>query len=419
MKNYLKIVLALVIFSFFISNVEAASNPYKKNLSWGGINCTWYAWDQAYNKAGVALPGWGNANTWLDYAKKAGYETGTVPRAKSIVVWQWSSYGHVGYVEKVNNDKIYVWDSEGPCLNEEYPPFKACMEEALMIDQHAQEECYSKYSEYIACEYNASYWHREGDLIGYIYLDNVPKKSVTSGTTNRNTGTNIPVKKSNNANLSSIKISNIDFEFKKEILEYNLEVENNIEAINIEATLEHNKAKVEGIGEQKLNIGENSIKLTVTAEDNTKKIYIIKIKRKDNNAYLNNLEINNIDMEFDKETLNYELKIARDIEKITVKGTAESSLATIEGLGDYYLLEEEKIIKIIVTAEDKTVKTYTITIKKEPIKESINEETKLNKKVNIWIVIGSCIAVISIITMLFVFVIKKRKSKKNQNNILD
>lgn len=414
-KIFLTILLILGGFSFYLLNVDAASNPYSKYSKYGpyNTNCTYFAWQKAYDNTGVALPGWGNANTWLDSAKKAGYETGSTPRANSIAVWKWSSYGHVGYVERVNGNKIYAWDSDKKCIDENYPPFKECMDEAIYIDQSAQEACYAKYSKIIACEYDATYWSVPGDLIGYIYLDNAPKKPVTGGTSNQNTGTNIPAKKSNNANLSNIKISNLDFEFKKDTLEYNLEVKNDIESINIEAASEDSKAKVEGIGEQKLVVGENTINLKVTAEDGTEKTYTIKIKRKDNNSYLTNLTIRDIDFKFDKETLEYELIIPRNIEKTTITGSSESELATIEGLGNYDLLEEETAIKITVTAEDETKKIYTITLKKEPI----IEKKIFKKKINIWMVVGISVAIISIIILLIIFIVKKRKRGKNEKNI--
>lgn len=413
-----KIGVMFIVFFLGILKVNATSNPYNKNFN-GGVNCTWYAWQQAYDKAGVTLPGWGNANTWLDSAKKAGYETGMTPKVNSIVVWKWSSFGHVGYVERVYGDRIYVWDSVNTDgCPAEMPDLYNCW------DNHTLEEvdngaCAGVSTAPHGCAYSKDYWHEEGDLIGYIYLDNAPKKTVSSGNSNQqNKGSNTPIKKSNNANLSNIKINNIDFKFNKETLEYNLEVKNDIESIDIEVTTEHNKAKVDGVGEQKLVVGENTIDLIVTAEDGTKKTYTIKVKRKDNNTYLNHLTISNIAFAFDKDTFKYEIEIARDIEAITLEGTTESETSKVEGLGNYELSEEETTINIIVTAEDETTKTYTITLKKEPIKESIIEEKTPKKKINIWIIVGcSAVAVLAIIIVAISFIIKKRKSVKNEKNI--
>ncbi len=71
--------------------------------------CTWYAWGRAYEVKGIQLPTTrGNAKTWLDSAKAAGYETGWEPRSNSIAVWDSSSAGHVAYVEQVSGDQVIL-----------------------------------------------------------------------------------------------------------------------------------------------------------------------------------------------------------------------------------------------------------------------------------------------------------------------
>ena len=96
MKKIKIIIFLLIINVLSISGVNAASNPYKQSGPYG-TNCTWYAWKMAYEKAGVTLPGWGNAKEWYSDAKRAGYSVGTTPKANSIIVWGgWTSYGHVG-----------------------------------------------------------------------------------------------------------------------------------------------------------------------------------------------------------------------------------------------------------------------------------------------------------------------------------
>ena len=76
------------------------SNPYSGG--WG--NCTWGAWQLAHDIAGVSLPSWGNAGTWLWSAQSSGYATGSEPRANSIVVMS----NHVAFVTGVSGDQIYV-----------------------------------------------------------------------------------------------------------------------------------------------------------------------------------------------------------------------------------------------------------------------------------------------------------------------
>ena len=87
-----------------ISLQAQAGNPYGGGYS----NCTWTAWQLAYERAGAALPGWGNAGQWYDNAARSGYSVGTAPRGKSIAVWTDSGYGHVGYVTEIRGDQMYV-----------------------------------------------------------------------------------------------------------------------------------------------------------------------------------------------------------------------------------------------------------------------------------------------------------------------
>ena len=93
---------------------SAASNPFGKWQTINGvttIRCTYYAWQQAYDNTGVALPMLGNGCQWYDNAKNAGYSVGTIAKARSIAVWGSctnNSYGHVAYVVSVNGGKMTV-----------------------------------------------------------------------------------------------------------------------------------------------------------------------------------------------------------------------------------------------------------------------------------------------------------------------
>jgi len=65
--------------------------------------CTWYVAKKRY------IPWSGNAGTWLYKAKSMGYATGKKPKVGSIMVTTENAYyGHVAYVEKVNENMITV-----------------------------------------------------------------------------------------------------------------------------------------------------------------------------------------------------------------------------------------------------------------------------------------------------------------------
>jgi len=65
--------------------------------------CTYYVATRRYVPSS-----WGNARNWLSSAKRAGYATGSQPIAGAIMVTSESGYGHVAYVESVDDNSITV-----------------------------------------------------------------------------------------------------------------------------------------------------------------------------------------------------------------------------------------------------------------------------------------------------------------------
>lgn len=277
-----KNLLCLLVMGLFITNnVSAASNPYRQVGPYG-TNCTWYAWKIAYEKAGLLLPGWGNAKNWYNDAKRDGYSVGTHPKSNSIIVWgDWTSYGHVGYVEKVEDNVLHIWDSTGPCIDEEDPEYIECI--ANGVSEETDKICRAN-AKRKACEYTIS--PSQYTITGYIYLDEAPKETNSSRNENtiskkeNSSTTNEEDVKSNNTNLSNIELNHGTIEFNKDILEYNVVVENEIDTITIAAVLEDKKASVNGTGVYKLSEGSNEIKIIVTAEDGSNKEYKIFVNRK-------------------------------------------------------------------------------------------------------------------------------------------
>lgn len=107
------LVCLLGVLFVFIDIANAETNPYNKMQTIEGVttvSCTWFAWQEAYEKTGVELPRWGNAVNWYERAKIAGYSVGSVAKVNSIAVWQNSNnvYGHVAYVVSVNGDNMTI-----------------------------------------------------------------------------------------------------------------------------------------------------------------------------------------------------------------------------------------------------------------------------------------------------------------------
>ena len=272
-KNILFLVIIILL---SVTNVYAASNPYKKSGPYG-TNCTWYAWKMAYEKVGVALPGLGDAKNWYKNALNRGYSVGSTPKSNSVVVWgSWTEYGHVGYVEKVIDNILYVWDSANYCIDEEDEEYKKCMAESVC--EETDRACKNN-AKQVACKYNLS----DYEITGFIYLNESPKtqENKEEVVTNKEDKKEGEKEKSNNNYLTKIELSNGKIEFNKEVLNYSLDVEYEIENITIYAKTEDSKSLVSGVGDYKLSVGINEIKLIVTAEDKSIKEYILNINRKE------------------------------------------------------------------------------------------------------------------------------------------
>ncbi|MBU1239577.1 CHAP domain-containing protein, partial [Myxococcota bacterium] len=92
-----------------------AYNPYP--CCDNGGNCTWYAWHSACCHWGMALPGWGNANTWAQYAAaNPNYEVLSSPVVGAIAARTLGTYGHVAFVVGVSGASITV-EEENCCTS--------------------------------------------------------------------------------------------------------------------------------------------------------------------------------------------------------------------------------------------------------------------------------------------------------------
>lgn len=121
MRKVKKLISMLICMVFVLGStmiVQAASNPYPTTQNMDGdayyeIPCTRFAWQQAYDNLGIALPAWGNAVNWFSNAQSAGYSTGSIPKANSIAVWSGDTYGHVAYVTAVSGGNTFTVNEGG------------------------------------------------------------------------------------------------------------------------------------------------------------------------------------------------------------------------------------------------------------------------------------------------------------------
>ena len=89
----------------------------------------------------------------------------------------------------------------------------------------------------------------------------------------------IVIPKSSDASLKELKVKGYEIDFKPNKFNYKLKVKNNITTLNIIATPNNNKSKVEITKPDILEVGKNIITITVTSENGTICKYLIEVIR--------------------------------------------------------------------------------------------------------------------------------------------
>lgn len=179
---------------------------------------------------------------------------------------------------------------------------------------------------------------------------------------------NITRTKSSDNTLSSITVSegNLSPAFNQNTTSYTVNVGGSVDSIDIEATLSDSRAKIlSGTGTHNLNVGNNTITITVESESGAKQNYVITVIRakKENNDLLTLTVDGNPVKDFNKDTLEYTLdNVLYTKTSIEIGATAVDNDATISGLGTKGLTTGLNTFEVIVTAQNGTTKTYKINI---------------------------------------------------------
>ena len=173
---------------------------------------------------------------------------------------------------------------------------------------------------------------------------------------------------SSNNYLSSLTVNpgNISPSFDKGIQEYTLNVDNSTKTLVIDAIAEDSAATVTGTGIKSLNVGSQVFEINVTAEDNSLRVYKVTVIRDASSVKdLKTLTVNGKQVDgFDKDTINYVMHVDNNVDKVNIGAEVVDSTASVSGMGERNLSTGNNEIIVTVTAEDGSVKTYTINIER-------------------------------------------------------
>ena len=221
--------------------------------------------------------------------------------------------------------------------------------------------------------------------------------------------------KSSNTYLGglTLDVEGLTPEFNKDTDSYTLQVGEEVEKIAVTATPEEEKSTVTVEGNEALQIGENKITITVTAEDGTTKTYTITVNKGNVEATslgLTSLAIKGIDMEgiFSPTTYEYTIELNQDVSELEITAEPNQGGATVEVIGNSDLQEGENIVNIIVkSADGEETVTYQLTIQK-----NVTAVASTNSSQQNIIFIGLFVGIAVILVIVVSVLIYKRHKKK-------
>ena len=248
-------------------------------------------------------------------------------------------------------------------------------------------------------ESHGEYWYPVGKELaknpceGYFNQEN----NSTNNNNNYYVETKI-ISKSSDTSLKSIKINNESIVISEK-MEYSTDTDN----IDIKVQTTDPKSNINISDNYKnLDIGNNKIIITITAEDYTQKEYVLDVYRKSNNT--------NINLKYNNEIITFNDFVSKTIytdkENIKFDITTEDNKTTTNAKNSYKLKKGDNEIKIKVTAENNDSKIYKIKVHRYTLLENI-----------IYTVITSfCLFSFLIIAVIIILLKRKDKAKLKKCN---
>lgn len=211
-------------------------------------------------------------------------------------------------------------------------------------------------------------------------------------------------------------------EFNPETTRYSITLEDDeVDKLDITATAEDEKAKVTITGNENLDIENNIIRITVTAEDGTTRIYSISVLKENQTSViemvkLSKLQVANATLNpaFDPDVTSYVVEV-EDPSTITAKdivATAEDEdvEVTIAEENDLSENGEKKITIMLEDKEKDITTTYEIFVKK-PVNNNLEGMIQENSDKTIYYILGTIIAVLAILIIIIIIVLRKTSNK--------
>lgn len=190
---------------------------------------------------------------------------------------------------------------------------------------------------------------------------------------------------SNNNNLSNLFVVDhvMDPIFSKSVTLYNVVVANNENSITIEATAEDDKANITGTGSYNIDVGINTFIVEVTSESGVKKAYTIVVNKEgSSNNEVDTFIVNNGTMtpEYSNDVQTYSVEVPYEETSLDLSIKLADDNATYS-IVDNKLDVGTNIVKVLVTAENGSVRTIVLNVKRNEIVSSLLEKLSIKSYV--------------------------------------
>ena len=238
--------------------------------------------------------------------------------------------------------------------------------------------------------------------------DNNKKDNTKSDNTTTSDKTN----KGTDNKLSKLIINNskITPSFSPDVTNYTVTIPSDIDKLNIDCITNDKNAKVSITGNEDLKNKENAvIKITVTAEDGSQKVYTLNINKSNdiinNKLLVLNVKEGDLSSDFDKDKYEYTVTVPKKTKKLTIDAVAEDKDSKIEYIGNKNLGSGRSVVLIKLTDKNGYSNYYRLNVKKE------NKITLFGIDVK-YIITGLMILIALILLLLII--LSKRKKKKQE-----
>ena len=220
-------------------------------------------------------------------------------------------------------------------------------------------------------------------------------------------------KKSDNNYLSNL-ISHdgaISPDFDKNKTSYSVKVPKDVTKLNLTATPEDEKAKVEIFGNENFEIGKTTqVTIVVTAEDGSKRIYTLNVTRENVEAEtdLSDLRVSGYSIEpgFDKGINKYSLTVPYDVDHLDVFATAAKQGSRVEIIGNNGLAVGNNTILVKVTDKNGFTHVYELNVRR------MEEPTFFGIRRSVWRIIFIVLALLLLLLLLLWLLFRRRRERE-------